>query len=287
MNAINGAVNVLFDLALKPLELLGREFALLVVSGVFGIGALVAFKHISWQRGIRQTKDKIKGHMIAIRIYQDDLVVVMRSTANVLTRILQYLGLNFGPFVPLALPFVFVVAQMVTRYGFEPLAVHEPSRVAQMLPGQGTLVRIEFAPEHAARAGELELMLPTGVEALSPLARIPSRGLAFQEIAATEAGLHELELRLADGTSESKLLAAGDVDAPLLQPERVRSIWLSFMWPAEDRFPPDSPFSRVSFHYPDGELAWLPDGAGGIVITFILASMVFGFAMLKPLGVEI
>jgi hypothetical protein len=92
---------------------------------------------------------------------------------------------------------------------------------------------------------------------------------------------------LADGTREFKLLAAGDVQAPMLQPERVRSFWLSFMWPAEDRFPADSPFSRISIQYPDGELAWLPDGAGGIVIVFILASMVFGFAMLKPLGVEI
>ncbi|MDP6408481.1 MAG: hypothetical protein QGI46_03800 [Planctomycetota bacterium] len=287
MNAINGAINVLFDLALKPLELLGPEFALLVISGVFGVGALVVFKHISWQRGIKQTKDKIKGHMIAIRLYQDDLVVVLQSTGRVLARILQYLGLNFGPFVPLALPFVFVVAQMVTRYGFEPVPVLERERVAEMLPGQGTLVRIEFAPEHRARVGELELILPPGVEALSPLARIPSRGVAFQEVAVTAPGLHELELRLGDGTSERKLLAAGDVEAPMLQPERVRSIWLAFMWPAEDRLPAGSPFSRVSFHYPDGRLGWLPDGTGGIVITFILASMVFGFAMLKPLGVEI
>ena len=115
---------------------------------------------------------------------------------------------------------------------------------------------------------------------MSPLARIPSRGLAFQEVVVTAPGLHELEFRLADGTREFKLLAAGDVQAPMLQPERVRSFWRSFMWPAEDRFPADSPFSRVSIHYPDGELVWLPDGAGGIVIVFILASMVFGFAML-------
>jgi hypothetical protein len=287
MNAINGAVNTLFDLALKPLELLGREFTLLVVSGVFGIGALVAFKHISWQRGIKGTKDKIKGHMIAIRLYQDDLVVVLQSTGKVLAHILKYLGLNFGPFVPLALPFVFVVAQMVTRYGFEPVGVQGRERVVELLPGQGTLVRVEFAREHRALAGEMELILPPGVEALSPLARIPSRGLAFQEVVVTAPGLHELEFRLADGTRELKLLAAGDVQAPMLQPERVRSFWLSFMWPAEDRFPAESPFSRVSIHYPDGELAWLPDGAGGIVIVFILASMVFGFAMLKPLGVEI
>ncbi len=41
MNAINRAVTSLFDLVLTPLEAVSDEFALLFVSGVFGV--LAAF----------------------------------------------------------------------------------------------------------------------------------------------------------------------------------------------------------------------------------------------------
>ena len=68
MNAINRATSSIFDVLLTPFELLGPEISLILVSGLFGILALLVFKQISWQAGIKQTKDKIKGHMIAIRI---------------------------------------------------------------------------------------------------------------------------------------------------------------------------------------------------------------------------
>ncbi len=113
MNATNRAVTSFFDLVLTPLEAVSDEFALLFVSGLFGVLALWIFKHISWQAGIKGTKDKIKGHLIEIRIYQDDLVTVGKAIAKVLFRNLQYLVLNFGPFVPLAIPFALVAAQMV------------------------------------------------------------------------------------------------------------------------------------------------------------------------------
>ncbi len=53
MDAINRAVTALFDMILTPLEAVSEEFALLVVSGVFGVLALWIFKHISWQTGIQ------------------------------------------------------------------------------------------------------------------------------------------------------------------------------------------------------------------------------------------
>ena len=59
------------------------------------------------------------------------------------------------------------------------------------------------------------------------------------------------------------------------------------LWPAEERFGADSPLERVAFIYPDSDLGWLPGGPGGVLIIFVLASMLFGFIALKPLGVKI
>ncbi|MDP6954480.1 MAG: hypothetical protein QF599_00790, partial [Planctomycetota bacterium] len=108
MGAINSGTTALFDVLLTPFDAMGQEWSLLLVSGVFGILALIAFKHISYQKGIKSAKDRIKGHLIEIRIYQDDLAVVGKSIGKILLRNGQYVGLNFGPFIPLMIPFVLV-----------------------------------------------------------------------------------------------------------------------------------------------------------------------------------
>lgn len=285
MDSLNRILTAIFDALLRPLEMAGSMTSLIVVSAVFGVLALIAFKHISWQKGIKAVKDKIKGHMIAIRIYQDDLAVVGRSIGGVLWRNAQYLGLNFGPFLPLAIPFVFIVAQMVVRYSFEPLPVHaDPSA---LLAGGATTIEVRLDPAHRAAAGGMRLELPEGLVALSPLVRSPREGRAFVEVAATQAGVYDLSFVLADGTRETKRLVAGETDVRWLQPERVKSIWSAMLWPAERTFAAESPFARISFLYPERDLGWFPGGPFGVLLIFVVASMGAGFALLKPLGVQI
>ncbi|MCB9914641.1 MAG: hypothetical protein H6828_05760 [Planctomycetes bacterium] len=288
MDAFNGLVTKLFDLLLTPLEAMGREVSMIVVGGIFGVLALVVFKHISSQHGIKAAKDKIKGHMIAIRLYQDDLGVVGASILKVLARNLQYVALNFAPFLPLAIPFVFVIAQMVVRYSFDPLPVVPVEQVDHMLAGKGTELRIEFKPEQRRMAGELQVVLPEGLVARSPLVRVPSAGLAFQELVATAPGVHQVELRFPDGKSYTKTIVAGSEHARLMQPERVSGLFSAALWPAEDSFDAASPLEHVAFAYPERDCGWLPmSGPLGVMTWFVVASMVFAFAAIKPLGVQI
>ncbi|MCP3919812.1 MAG: hypothetical protein GY711_30115 [bacterium] len=284
MNAVNSALTKLFDILLVPFEWLGAELSLILVSGVFGILALIVFKYISWQKGIKQTKDKIKGHMIEIRLYQDDLGIVSKAIGKVLLRNFQYLGLNFLPFVPLAIPFVFVVAQMVVRHGFEPAPVHEAP--TELLAGTGTTLRIELTEEHRQDVARLAVVLPDGLTAVSPLVRVPSKGLAFQEVVPTRSGAFEISLSV-DDSELSKKLFAGEERGRTMQPERVKSPLLAALWPAEDTLA-GSPFQHVAFVYPESDLGWLPfSGPMGVILIFVIASMAFGFALLKPLGIQI
>lgn len=294
MNALNAFLNTLFDWVLLPLEKIGPRTALIVVSGVFGVLALAIFKFISFQRGIASVKDRIKGHMIEIRLYQDDLRVVSSAVAKVLARNVQYLALNFGPFVPLAVPFLFVSAQLVTRYAYEPARV--VAEDARLLPGQGTLLEVQLAVGHEAEVAGLRIALPPGVKALSPLVRNTYEGRAFQEVVATAPGVHVLEFHLASGAHESKSFVAGGESPRAMQPRRVTSSeWWNLgspndcatLWPAEPAFDGSSAFRTIAFRYPDRDLGWLPGGEGGVLVVFVIASMVFGIAALKPLGVTI
>lgn len=286
MNAINRASTKLFDILLTPFEALGVEWTLILVSGIFGVLALFIFKHISSQKGIAAAKDKIKGHMIEIRLYQDDLGLVSRAIGKVLMRNVQYVFLNFGPFIPLSIPFVLVLSQMVVRYGFEPVPVTETSRT--LLAGEGTTLRIEFQDDAKAAAADLKIVYPEGLQPTSPLVRVAGQGFATQEFVATRGGQFEIQLA-AGGATETKRFDVGEEgdQSRYRQGERLTGIW-TILWPAEDSFSADSPFEVVSFAYPESDLGWLPgSGPGGVLVVFFVASMLFGVLALKPLGVTI
>ncbi len=300
MNAINAFVTKAFDLGLSAVEWAGVQVSLIVVSGIFGILALIVFKHISYQRGIKATKDRIKGHLIEIRIYQDDLGVASKAIGKVLARNVQYIAYNFGPFVPLFIPFAFVVAQLVVRYGFAPIPVVDASRMElvsgpngsrlrpELLPGQGTLLTVEFAAERGNDASGLSIRLPEGLVAISPLVRAPSAGKAFQEIVATRPGAYDIVLELPGGRQETKRLVAGsEARERLMQPERGRGVFSAVLWPAEKTFDAASGLEKVFFEYPNRDLGWMPGGPFGIIIVFLVASLAFGIALLKPLGIQI
>lgn len=278
----------MFDWLLWLPEQLGHVFALVFASAVFGVFALWVFKHVSPQRRIKATKEQIKAHLIEIRIWQDDLRIVGWAILKVLGRNLQYLALNLTPFIPLFLPFALVVAQFVVRYGFAPVPV-KPVPVQQHadhLAGGGTTIDIELAPSHAARIGELKLVLPEGVEQVSPMVVNARDGRAFVEVVARASGVHELVFDLG-GTRETKLLATGAVTPRTIQGERGRGFVDALLWPAEPAFADDSPFARIRYTQPPADLGWLPGGPGGIVLSFLILSMIAGALAIKPLKVQI
>lgn len=284
MNSLNHVLSRIFDLLLSPLESIGRPFALVAASAVFGVIALVLFKHLSAQKRIKAAKDRIKGHLIEIRIYQDDLAIVGRAIGKVLLRNLQYLALNLGPFVPLSIPFVFVLAQLVVRYGYAPAPVHPAGEAT--LPGRGSMIEVELARGRAADVAGLQIELPEGVRAISPLVRLPAEGRAFQEVVALAAGTRSVRFVLPGGERAEKEFAAGPWSGPL-QPERGTGLFSALLWPAEDAFGSDSPFRRIRVEYPEARLAWFPRGPGGVLIVFLVASMAAGLLVMKPLKVQI
>lgn len=284
MNSLNHVVSRIFDLFLTPLESIGRPFALVLTSAVFGVIALVLFKHVSAQKRIKGTKERIKGHMIEIRIYQDDLAIVGKAIGKVLFRNVQYLALNLLPFVPLSIPFVIVLAQLVVRYGYAPAVVHGAEDA--ILPGRGSMIEVELARSRAEDVAGLRIELPDGVRAISPLVRVPSEGRAFQEVAAIAPVAGTVRFVLPGGEQAEKEFSAGSWTGPL-QPERDTGFLAALLWPAEDAFATDSPFRRIRIDYPKGKLAWFPGGPGGVLIVFLVASMAAGVLVMKPLKVQI
>ncbi|MDG1499629.1 MAG: hypothetical protein P8N31_10970 [Planctomycetota bacterium] len=288
MDALNGFCNSLFNILFYPIEGLGALVVLTLVSIVFMPLSMLFFKRFSSQKGIAAAKGQIKGHMIAIRIYQDDLAVVAKSIVMVLYYNFKYLFLNFAPFLPLMAPFVVVVAQLVIRFGFAPIPVEERD-LSGMLAGQGTMIEVQFADDAKQDALGLTVNLPDGLTALSPLVPIPREGLAFMEVAATQAGAWDVEFALAGGETVTKRVVTGTMEnvERIMQPERVNDFWMAWLWPAEDTFGANSSFERIVIAYPDRELAYMWDGAGGVFLMFLLVAFIIGGAAIKIFDIQI
>ena len=134
---------------------------------------------------------------------------------------------------------------------------------------------------------DLSVVLPPHLKALSPLARSVRDGLAFMEFVAVAPGIDNIEFLIGNRAVGTKLVAAGEQAPRSMQPERVSSFFASWLWPAELTFPPESPIDSVKFAYPDRNLGPLPGGAFGVLLTFLLASLLFGVVALKPLNIQI
>lgn len=290
MDFLNSTVTSVFDVLMPIFGVAGPTVALILISGLVGVLGLYCFKFISWQGGIKSTKDKIKGGLIEIRLYQDDLAIVAKAVVGVLARNVQYLTLNFGPILPLLIPFGLVFAQLVVRQGFDPIPMSDRP-VEELLAGEGDLIEIELTSEAASKIGELEVILPDTLVAISPLARVPSEGRAFIEVAAVASGVDEIRFRL--GSEElTKVVATGDAEPPaILQPERTRG-FSAVLWPGEESTSGTS-FQRIVVPHPSRPVAgfgWSPvpiEGIGGLMALFFVFSIVIGGAALKPLGVQI
>ena len=176
-----------------------------------------------------------------------------------------------------------VAAQLVVRYGFEPTAVQKPGVTA--LAGAGQTLIIEGSRDAIA---SLEVDLPTEVKAVSPLARISAQGNAGIEFMAEKAGTYDIVLRTSGQEVIKHLVVGAGTDARAMQDRRVKGAFSAMLWPAEDTLSDASGLTSVRFLYPESDLGWLPfHGPAGVLINFVLASMLFGFLALKPLGVQI
>ncbi len=279
MDFVNRIASSVYSVLEAPLGFLAPELRLVLISGIFGIIALVLFKFISFQKGVKEVKDKIKGGIIAIRIYQNDLGEVSKNVGMVLLRNIKYLAMNFLPILPLMVPFVLLAAQLVTHYGFAPLPVEEGVK--------GTVVELAMKAGEESQVSGMSIELPDTLEARTPLVRNSFKGLAWIEVAPTAPGEQSLAFVLADGTRVEKSIHTGELkDGVALQPERVAGFLPAWLWPAEDTLK-GTPVETIKFVYPERELRWMPDGPVGVLLTLLVASMAFGVLILKPLNIQI
>jgi len=243
----------------------------IVISIVVGLLMVVLFRYTSNQKAIRIAKDQLKAHLLAVRLYQDQLPVVLASYGRMLRGTGRYLRLAFTPLLIVILPITFLIVQLDRYFGWTPLA-----------PGQSFLV--------TARAKTVEdldtlaLQLPEELKITAPAVHIPADKRVVWRVEAAKNGAYNLKVTAADHAVEKSLLVSPALAR--VSPERLRAPYWKRMFVSGESTLSDGAVQSIAVDYPVRTIAFAGFEWNWIWLFFVL-SLVAGFLFKSVLGIEI
>src|SRR5450631_1087919 len=124
-------------LAVFHASLLTSPLAIVVVvSLVIGLVMVVLFGYTSDQKAIGIAKDQLKAHLLAVRLYRDQIPVVVGSYGKILRGTGRYLKLAFKPLLYVIIPITLLIVQIDRYLGAVPIPTNAPFLITVHLSDQ-------------------------------------------------------------------------------------------------------------------------------------------------------
>ena len=277
MSALNAVLGTLIDWLQLPFRGLPPIVGVIVWSIPVSVFALWVFGKTSNQTKIAAVKDKIAASLFEIRLFNDDLRAIARAQWEIMGHVLKYQGLALVPMVFILPPLVLLMVQLHQFYGFRGFA-----------PGESALLRVELTETGDPRPN-LAIEVPDGLHLETRAVWVPALGEFNWQLAADEPGDYELGFTL-NGETTTKTISVTD-RVVRLSPERPPKAFMDQLeWPSERPLPADGTIQRITIDYPEasmGALGWSWEWSFAWMTIFFVLTMVFAFALKKPMGVEL
>jgi len=253
-------------------ELIRSPQAILIaISLVVGLLMVLVFRYLSDQRAIHVAKDQLKAHLLAVRLYQDQLPVVLRSYGRILRGTGRYIRLAFRPLLVAVIPITLLIVQLDRYLGWMPA---EPSRPF--------LVKVQTTPD---TLNDVSLQLPAGMEISAPPVHVPASNEVVWRLVADENGKYDVNV-LAGGQTFSKEVVVSPA-LSRVSPVRLRDQWWErFLSSGESALPDTSAIQSIAVTYSPRSirLFWIE---WNWIVFFFVASLVAGFFFKTMLGIEV
>jgi uncharacterized membrane protein (DUF106 family) len=272
LHILNVALTKLFDFLFLPVRALSPLWALVVFSVVTGVLMLWLFGKVSDQETIGRLRDRVRGHLLGIRLFGDDIGTLFRLQWRLIRDNAVYLRYAMLPMLIMLVPVLFILVQLNLRFENRPLE-----------PGQVALVKVQVRDAQTIRDG-VTLEVPAGVTVETPAVRSEALREVAWRIRADEAGHHVMRVRADNGPVDKDLVVADRWGATSVL--RSGGLLDLLLYPAEAPIDPATGILSIEVTYP-----YLPLKIFGFeihwMIIFFVLSLVAGFALRGPLGVEI
>lgn len=255
-----------FSLLTSPLAIV------IVLSLVVGLLMVVLFGYTSDQKAIGIAKDQLKAHLLAVRLYRDQIPVVMGSYGKILRGTGRYLKLAFKPLLYVIIPITLLIVQIDRYLGAVPIPLNAPFLLTVHTPTSDAF-------------NDVTLDLPPEISMTAPPVHVPAENEIVWRLAGSKEGKYEVKVA-AGGQSAAKVVCVGG-HLPRISTVRLRGhFWERMLSSAEPALPDNSPIESISINYPDRNIEIAGYAMNWIWLFFIL-SMVAGFIFKEALGIKI
>jgi hypothetical protein len=242
------------------------------ISLIIGLVMVIVFGYTSDQKAIRVAKDRLKAHLLALRLFQDQIQVVLRSYGRIVLATGRYLRLAFKPLLFVIIPMTFLIVQLDRYLGSVPLAI-----------GQAFLVKARI--DNPDSLNQASLQLPEGLTVTAPPVHVPARNEVAWRLVADKAGEYVVKVQVADQLFSKCVIVGSGLER--LSPVRLRGkLWERIFVSGEPALPQNRVVEAIDVHYPDRHIAFAGLDWNWIWLFFIL-SLAAGFLFKSILGIEI
>jgi len=259
-------------LALELFLLTSPLAIVVVLSLVVGLLMVVLFGYTSDQKAIGIAKDQLKAHLLAVRLYRDQIPVVMGSYGKILRGTGRYLKLAFKPLLYVIIPITLLIVQIDRYLGQTPLPVNAPFLFTVQFNGSDGL-------------NDVTLDLPPEIAMTAPPVHVAAENAIVWRLAGSKEGKYEVKIAAA-GQNAAKSVCVGSGLARISTVRLRGQFWRRMFSSAEPSLPQNRVIDSISINYPDRNIDVAGYGINWIWLFFIL-SMVAGFVFKELLGIQI
>jgi len=245
-----------------------------MLSVVVGLLMILLFGYTSDQKAIGIAKDQLKAHLLAVRLYRDQLQVVMGSYGKILRGTGRYLKLAFKPLLYVIIPITLLIVQLDRYLGLTAIHTNTPFLLTAHVnkPEALDAITIELPPEITASA---------------PPVHVAADNEVVWRLVASMEGSYEVKIA-SGGQSVTKTVRVSSQLARV-SPERWRDhFWQRVFSSGESALPENSAVESIVVDYPERNI---PLGVAGYEMNwiwlFFILSMIAGFIFKELLGIQV
>lgn len=261
---VNRVLNAIFDLFLWPVQSFSSEWQVLVLSFPVAVLALIVFRSTSNQTSIVRTKNKISAYFLELRLYRDDIKVIVRALGRVFKHIVIYMRLAIVPMAVMIVPFALVLIQVESRFAFDSFE-----------NGDAMILGVIVDGAEPIQQRLVELSLPEELVKETPVLRVESTRELLWRLRASAPGDYQIGIEIGADRVEKRVVVGRQdisVSPKVFRANDVRTL----VYPMEPALDRGAEAVTIHLDYPrSGGLAGLSTE------SWILfgGSLLFGFAM--------
>jgi len=278
----NSVFGKIFELIFFPFLSMSPWIGMILISFLTSLLMLFVFRFTSNQKGIRQVKNKIKAHLLELRLFKDSLSLSLKAQGNILRYNLKYIGYSAKPLLVMIIPLILILVQLNLWFGYDALT-----------PGQKTILKVKLEEGNSPLNINLAIEPSSGFDIETPPLRIEEEREINWRLNAREKGVHDLIL-IATNQRLTKKVSIAQKPLSKISPLKVRRNFIDeLLNPGESPFSGDLPIKTIELKYPaknmnlfGWNIPWLWSIPPWLVIYFAL-SIIFGFAFKGIFKVEI